>query len=131
MKLLIWIVAAVLGLFWTLGAWAVAAVLGWAAGLPTPGDPAELARIVTAWPMPAWLTVWIDPATLHALLAGVAWSLEQVQQAWPWLREALGWLVPLTWVVWGVGLAGLLLLALLAQWAVGRFRRPVPAPRPA
>lgn len=131
MKPLIWGVSAMLALFWTLGAWAVAAVLGWAAGLPSPGDPGELARIVTAWPIPAWLTVWIDPGTLHAMLAGIAWSLEQLQQGWPWLRGLIGWLVPLTWVAWGVGLAGLLVLALFAQWLAGRLRGPVPAPRAA
>lgn len=131
MKLLIWVVAAVLALFWTLGAWAVAAVLGWAAGLPTPGDAGELARVATAWPVPAWLTVWVDPATIHALFAGIAWSLEQLQQGWPWVREALGWLVPLTWLVWGVGLAGLLSLALLGQWLAGRLRPQATAARAA
>lgn len=129
MKLLIWIVTAVLALGWTLAAWGVSAALGWAAGLPAPGDPAELARLVTGWPIPAWLAAWFDPATLHAALAGVAWLIEQLQPAWPWLREAIGWLVPLTWAAWGVGLAGLLLLALLGQWIVAP--RAAAAPRPA
>lgn len=128
MKLLIWAVAALLALFWTLGAWAAAALLGWAAGLPSPGDTAELGRIVTAWPIPAWVTLWIDPTALHALLGGVVWTLDQLQQGWPGVRSALGWLVPLTWIVWGIGLSMLLLLALLGQWLVGRLQRPTPAP---
>lgn len=122
MKLLIWGVTALLALFWTLGAWAVAAVLGWAAALPSPGDTAELGRIVTSWAIPAWITQWIDPAAVHAALAGVVWALDQLQQAWPWVSSALGWLVPLTWVAWGVGLAMLLTLALFLQWLAGRLR---------
>lgn len=131
MKWLIWGVTGMLALFWTLGAWAVAAVLGWAAGLATPGDTVELGRIVTSWPMPAWLTYWIDPAAIHAVLAGVVWSLEELQQAWPWVSAALGWLVPATWIVWGLGLAMLLLVAVLVQLLAGRLRPAVPVARPA
>lgn len=49
-KALIWTVTAVLALGWTLAAWGVAAALAWAAGLTTPADTGELARLVTGWP---------------------------------------------------------------------------------
>lgn len=131
MKLVIWAVCGVLALFWTLGAWAVASMLGWAAGLATPGDAVELGRVVTSWPIPAWLTLWIDPAAIHAVLGGIVWSLEQLQQGWPWISSMIGWLVPATWIVWGVGIAVLLLLAVLAQWLAASQRPAAPAARAA
>lgn len=128
MKLVIWAVCAVLALFWTLGAWAAASLLGWAAGLATPGDAVELGGVVTSWSIPAWLTLWIDPAAIHAVLGGVVWSLEQLQQGWPWISSMIGWLVPATWIVWGIGLAILLLLTLLVQVLVQRLVTPEPRP---
>lgn len=124
MKLLIWAVTALLALMWTVGAWAVAALLGWVASSAAPADAAEWGRVLTEWPMPAWLTLWIDPATIHAALGGLAWTLEKLQSAWPGLQGVIGALVPLTWIVWGIGLAGLLALAGLVHWLVARVRAP-------
>jgi hypothetical protein len=39
----------------------------------------------------------------------------------PWLADVVGWLVPIVWVIWGIGLILGLLLTLIAQWAAGRF----------
>jgi hypothetical protein len=38
-----------------------------------------------------------------------------------WLSGVVGWLVPIVWVIWGIGLILGLLLTLIAQWGVGRF----------
>jgi hypothetical protein len=38
-----------------------------------------------------------------------------------WLSGVVGWLVPIVWVIWGIGLILGLLLTLIAQWAVSRF----------
>jgi hypothetical protein len=127
-KLVIWAVCGVLALFWTLAAWAAASLFGWAAGLATPGDAVELGRMVTSWPIPAWLTLWIDPAAIHAALGGVVWSLEQLQQGWPWISSMIGWLVPATWIVWGIGMATLLLVTVLVQVLVQRLRSPALRP---
>ena len=123
MKLLLWSVTAVTALFWTLGAWAIASALGWAAGF-APGDGTELARVVGTWSLPAWLTWWIDPGLVSAVLSGIVWSLEELQDAWPWIGALVGWLVPLTWIVWGVGLATMAVLAMLGHWLIGRLQRP-------
>lgn len=39
----------------------------------------------------------------------------------PWLADVVGWLVPIVWVIWGIGLILGLLLTLIAQWGVSRF----------
>lgn len=128
MKVLLWSVTAVTALFWTLGAWIIAAALGWAAGLAAPGDSAELARVIGSWSLPAWITWWIDPGLVSAVLGGIVWTLEQAQGAWPWIGPVVGWLVPLTWIVWGLGLGTMLVLALIGHWAIGRLQSPPARP---
>jgi hypothetical protein len=39
----------------------------------------------------------------------------------PWLADVVGWLVPIVWVIWGIGLILSLLLTLIAQWGASRF----------
>lgn len=39
----------------------------------------------------------------------------------PWLADVVGWLVPIVWVIWGIGLILGLLLTLIAQWGVSRY----------
>ena len=39
----------------------------------------------------------------------------------PWLADVVGWLVPIVWVIWGIGLILGLLLTLLAQWGASRY----------
>jgi hypothetical protein len=39
----------------------------------------------------------------------------------PWLADVVGWLVPIVWVIWGIGMILGLLLTLIAQWGVSRF----------
>lgn len=123
MKVLLWTVTGVTALFWTLGAWAIVAALGWTAGF-APGDGADIARAVGSWSLPAWLTWWIDPGLVSAVLGGIVWGMEQAQDAWPWIGSMLGWLVPLTWIVWGLGLATMLLLALAGHWLIGKLSAP-------
>ena len=39
----------------------------------------------------------------------------------PWLAEVVGWLVPIIWIIWGIGLILGLLLTLIAQRGANRF----------
>lgn len=41
--------------------------------------------------------------------------------ATPWLAGAIGWLVPIVWIIWGIGLLVGFVATLIAQWALGRF----------
>ena len=47
----------------------------------------------------------------------------QLQQALPWLGTLLQWMLPLTWLLWAVGVGLMLLLAFGAQGLVRRFGR--------
>lgn len=123
MTLLIWAGFALWALVWTGAAVAASALLRWSVELLASGGAAQLSQTVTAWPMPLWLTHWVDIETIHATLDGIVWTLESAQQALPWLGTLLQWMLPLTWLLWAVGVGLMLLLAFGAQWLVRRFGR--------
>lgn len=39
----------------------------------------------------------------------------------PWLADLVGWLVPIVWVIWGIGLILGILLTLVAQWGASQW----------
>lgn len=130
MTLLIWAGFAFWALLWTGGAVAASALIHWSAGLLASGEAAQLGQAVTQLPVPLWLTYWVDIEAIHAALDGIVWTLDSAQQALPWLGTLLQWLLPLTWLLWAVGVGLMLLLAFGAQWLVrrlGRRAEPVPA----
>ena len=71
--------------------------------------------------IPAWLAAWVDPTGWAALQQAVAGTLTTVSASLPMLGTAVGWLVPVVWIVWGLGLAVMLMLAALAHWLIGRL----------
>lgn len=118
-----WIVFAVLALLWTAAAWAGAALAGWGAEALVAGGAAQVARDMAALPVPAWIQPWLDPAWVEALQAFMRWTLDAGGALLPAAGTLAGWLVPLVWVVWGIGLAVLAGGALAAHFVARRFGR--------
>lgn len=114
MKALIWSALVLWATLWTAAAYAVSALLRWGlalaaaeAGRPGPGlEPLS---------MPAWLLDWVGVGRVHAVLDAVAGTLASLWAALPMAGWLLGWLLPLTWVVWGLGMALLVACAVLAD----------------
>lgn len=118
---LVWALIALLALPWT-GAslaahwlltgpdWSVGGMQGWMAWLEQ-------------WRIPVWLAAWLPMeavTTLKAMLTTLG----------PWLEDALamapalaGWLVPLLWLGWGLGLLVLVLLGVAGSVLVAAVRR--------
>ncbi len=119
---MIWLGFVMMAVLWTTGALAVTGLLHWGAGLVESAHGVELGQAATGLSVPAWLTRWFDIGTIHAALDNIVWALDWMQQAWPWVGAMLQWLVPLTWVLWCLGLALMLLLAGAAHALVRRFR---------
>ena len=130
MNLFIWVAFALWALVWTGGAIAASALIHWGGGLLESGGAAQLGQAMTSLPVPLWLTYWVDIEAIHAAFDGIAWTLDSAQQALPWLGKVLTWMLPLTWLLWAVGVGLMLLLAFAAQLLLHRFGRsavPVPA----
>ncbi|MFT3954173.1 MAG: hypothetical protein QM722_07195 [Piscinibacter sp.] len=128
MKLLIWIVFGVFAALWTGAALAAVGVTQWVADQIASGAAVDLAGVAVQWPVPAWLLPWLDVATVQAVQQSVVALLEWLRDNWPRVGALLGWLVPVIWVVWALGLGVMLLLAGAGHWLVGRAR---PQPQPA
>ena len=128
MMLLIWSGFVLGALVWTVSAVAVSALLYWGAGLLASGEAAQLSLMVTSLPVPIWLTYWVDIEAIHAAFDAIAWTLDSAQQTLPWLGMLLTWMLPLTWLLWAVGVGLMLLLAFGAQLLLHPYgRRATPA----
>jgi len=116
MKTLIWSLFALIALLWTglavlsvqLADWALAAMAQGTAQW----NPADL---------PAWLSIWLDPAWLQALQALWADWVPALVSVLP-SGDSLGqWITVLVWLCWGLGLIALLVGAVALHWLAGQF----------
>lgn len=129
MKIALWLLVFLLAALWTGGAALTALLTQAASGLMASGGAADLGQAAAQVPVPAWLALWgIDPAWVRGLQESLLWALQAMRDLLPWIGSALGYLVPLVWVLWALGLIVLLLLAGGAHLLLGRrTRRVLPA----
>lgn len=120
MTWIVWTVGGVLALLWTGAAALLGQLLAWGSGLMqrAGGAQVELPQAITD--TPAWLAPWIDPATLEAWRAAAVQAWHAVQALLPIAGTATGWLGPVVWVVWGLGMLLILAGAGGAHWLIGR-----------
>ena len=121
MKVLIWAAFGVLAALWSLGALIVVELVQWSAQVIASGAAVELGRSAAPWPAPAWLASWLDPAAIKATQEGLLTGFEAFRSALPWVGSTLGWLVPLVWISWGIGIALLLAMTGGAHWLASRW----------
>lgn len=127
MKIVLWSAVAVLGLLWTGLAALGASFVGWGATVLASGGAAEWARAAAQWPVPGWISLWVDPQAIQAMQEAVLWGLQALQSSLPWVASAVGLLVPLVWVTWGLGVLLLVVLGAVAHVLIGRGSRMLPA----
>lgn len=120
MKIALWMGALLVALLWTGGAWVTASLIDWAAALIASGEAVGLGRAVADWPLPPWIGLWADAALIELLRDAAVWTLEALQATSPVAGGVIGWLVPVVWGVWGLGMAVILALAIGLHWLVSR-----------
>lgn len=123
MKILAWSLCLVLALFWTGLAALTAEAADWISSGLASGQIKDFASGAAQWPVPVWLSSWIDPRWMQLLQSSLLYALNTVADWSPQLSSVVSWLVPLIWVVWGVGLLSLLGLTGGAHWLIGRLQR--------
>lgn len=122
MKFLIWAGTGLVALLWTLTIAVMASLANWLAG--STDQAVSGLQTISQWPMPAWLSLWVDPTWLDPIKAMMAWGLDLLTVATPWLAPVLGWLAPLLWFVWAVVMLLLLAIASSGHLLVGKLRPP-------
>lgn len=123
MKRLIWMVSGLIALFWTGGALLATGIIQWAGPALGSGEAESLGNVIAQWPVPQWVSLWMDPAAIESMQASVLWGVEAFREALPVLGSAVGWLVPLLWVLWLLGLVAMFVLAFGLHMLLGRQGR--------
>lgn len=97
---IIWSVFAFLLISWTAVAWATAALMNWGAQAMTATGGVELLGSAGATSLPQWITAWMGPEFLQALVDTAQFSAGMLEAVLPWAGAAAGWLVPIIWIGW-------------------------------
>ena len=123
MKTLIWGAFVFFAAIWTGGVALTVALVRAAVGMLSPAQGAGVPDVLTAPPIPDWLAPWVDILGWREWIQGTTALLESLLAVLPSLGQMLDWLVPLAWIVWGIGLIGLFVLALIGSKLTSRFSR--------
>ena len=123
----IWVVVAVLAAFWTGLAALLAQLTDWLSAAMASGAAGSALDQIGQWPMPAWLAPWVDPAWVETMQASVLEWLQWLSAAMPAIGGLMGWISPLVWLLWGLGLVVVLCVGGGLHFLARRFDRVVPA----
>lgn len=124
MKLILWGTVALLALLWTGGAALLAQLVQWSAQGLAGIDGSAVDIAAAAATLPAWLSPWIDAAAWAEMQQWLTAVLASASALMPSLGQVAGWLVPVVWVVWALGMLLLLGLAVIAALLLRRWQRP-------
>jgi hypothetical protein len=123
MKIVIWGVFVFVTLLWTGGAALLAQLVEWSAQGFAAGGATAIGTLVARASPPGWLSPWIDAASWAAAQDAVSSVLTSLSGVLPAIGDAVAWLVPAVWVLWGLGLLVLTGVTVLATSLLGRFAR--------
>ena len=123
MKTFLWSVTGLFALVWTGLSWAAAGLVRWTVEALSTGRAAELGKSAVEFKFPAWVEPFLDTGLLEAVQSFVQWLLEMAGAGAPMAGTAIGWLVPVVWIVWAFGLTALIVIALLLNHLIQRLPR--------
>ena len=123
MKLILWIAFAVIAALWSSIVFIFAELTKWLVASMSGLKPGELITNAGDWPVPAWLSIWIDPALVKSFQASWMDVFSWLNQAVPSLEGVVSWLTPLIWVIWGVVMLIGLLAAFAGHLLIGKLSR--------
>lgn len=122
MKLVIWCVFLVVAVLWTFASSILVEAIEWSSQRFSSGQPPNLESITSQIVIPPWLSPWLEPSSWAMIFQSIEFFLANVTAAVPALGSLLGWLVPLVWIGWGLGILALLALAIAGTFILKRFR---------
>lgn len=134
MKVMVWLAFLFLAGLWSGLVALTAQVTDWLLAAMASGQVTDLATVAGQWPAPLWLALWVDTAWLQGLRAAWVDVVQWLSLMLPSVDGLVGWITPLLWAGWALGMLLLLAIAVAGHWLVGRLRMSVGAhaasPRP-
>lgn len=125
MKPLIWGIFALLALCWTGLAAASVEMTEWLLARVASGQVTEAATAAGQWPVPEWLALWIDPRWVTTMQSAWLGLVQWLGQALPSASGLTGWVTPLLWTAWALGMVCLLVSAAALHWLAGRLKTAI------
>lgn len=122
MKAVVWFMFALLTVFWTAVAMIAVELVQWSAHHITAQSGHALTLSTANVMLPFWIAPWLDTASWATLLQSSQALLAGLSTSLPLVGSLLGWLTPLIWLTWGVGMAVLLILTVVLAMMVSRLR---------
>lgn len=122
MKWIIWTIGGLLAAVWTGALALVAGAVGWIGDAASGGATAVVGT--AAVELPAWLAGWVDAAAWQQLVQTVRQATDAMQSVLPAVGSLSGWIEGFVWVVWGLGMLLLLILAGLSHGLLAARRAP-------
>lgn len=123
LKFALWGGFALIAALWSGTVLVSAELTKWLATSVVPGKTGEVITTANDWPVPAWLSVWIDPAWIQGFQAPWMQVLGWFGQTGPSLEGMVSWLIPLMWVIWGAVMLIGLIVALAGHLLIGKLYR--------
>ena len=120
----LWAVLLVLLAIWSAGVWMLHALLVWS--ISGAGVLAGQAQRLESVAVPDWLSAWLPPEWLLTFKTALSSLLPWFESGLAMLPSAAGWLSPLAWVMWAIGLLVLASVAAVGHeliWATHRTAR--------
>jgi hypothetical protein len=121
MKTIVWLIFLVSAGLWTGFVALAAQMTEWLLTAMSSGQVADIATTAGQWPVPAWLALWVDPEWLKGMQLASVEFVQWLGQLLPAATGLMGWVTPLLWIGWVLGMLLLLVLAVLGHWLVGRI----------
>ena len=122
MKIVIWCVFVITALLWTFASTILVEAIQWSAERLSSGQTTNLESVTSSIVIPPWLSPWIEPSSWAMIFQSIQFFLANAASAVPALGSLLGWLVPLVWIGWGLGILVLLALAIAGTLLLKRIR---------
>lgn len=116
-----WFLVLALLSIWSLGVWVLHALVAWS--LTGVGALVENSQAMAQLILPGWVALWVPSDLIGALQAGTATVLPWVQSALSELPSSAGWLLPLAWLLWGIGFVILLVGGVVFHALIGMTRK--------
>jgi hypothetical protein len=120
MKILIWCGFVLLTLLWTGGVALMALITEWLLMAAASGQVTDLLNHAEKWPVPAWLGLWVDTGLVQSLQASMVDMAQWFIAVMPSSANAVGWIIPVFWIIWGIVTFMLLAAAIFAHWLVNK-----------
>ena len=106
---------------WTGFAALVAQAIAWSSDRLSTGAVGTLEMATNQIVIPGWASAWLAPSDWATVFMFVQSAIDNAAATVPLLTSVLGWIAPLVWVVWALGLAGLFALLIMGTLLIKRF----------